>query len=73
MLELPTILEAGIIEGKQREDAKSALVSILIDGLMPAFSELKEIRAPVGKELPEMNRRQLTPEGWTMVSSSPRF
>lgn len=59
MLELPAILEAGMIEGKPREDAKELLLSILVDGLMPAFSELQQIRSSVERGLPEMNRRQL--------------
>lgn len=59
MLELPAILEAGAIEGQQREDTKEALISILIDGLMPAFSELQQIRASMGKGMPVMNRNQL--------------
>jgi hypothetical protein len=59
MLELSTVLEAGMIEGTQREEVKHALVSILIDGLMPAFLKLEEIRASVGQAMPLMNREQL--------------
>ena len=59
MLELSTVLEAGMIEGTQREEVKHALVSILIDGLMPAFVKLEEIRVSVDQEMPLMNREQL--------------
>jgi len=48
-----------MIEGAQREDVKHALVSILIDGLMPAFLKLGEIRASVDQAMPLMNREQL--------------
>lgn len=59
MLEMVTILEAGMIVGAQRDEAKHAIISTLMDGLMPAFLELQQIRASVGKDLPLMNRDQL--------------
>jgi hypothetical protein len=59
MLELPTILEAGMIEGEQRDKVKHALGSILMDGLMPSFSKLREIRASTQKQLPLMDSNQL--------------
>lgn len=59
MVELKTILDATLILGKQREDANNAIMTILVDGLMPAFSELKNIRASVGTDLPSMDRREL--------------
>lgn len=59
MLELSTVLEAGMIQGNKREEVKHALVSILIDGLMPAFLKLSEIRASVEQVMPLMNREQL--------------
>ena len=57
--ELATILDATLIFDKQREDVKSAIMTILTDGLMPAFSELEKIRASDGKALPLMDRREL--------------
>jgi hypothetical protein len=59
LLELTTVLEAGMILGPQREEVKHAIVSILIDGLMPAFLKLEEIRASVGRAIPLMNLEQL--------------
>jgi hypothetical protein len=59
ILELTTVLEAGMILGSQRDEVKHAIVSILMDGLMPAFLKLEEIRASAGKALPLMNLEQL--------------
>lgn len=59
LLELTTVLEAGMILGPQREEVKHAIASILIDGLMPAFLKLEEIRASVGRAIPLMNLEQL--------------
>jgi hypothetical protein len=59
MLELPTILEAGTIEGPRRDEVKHAIVCTLIDGITPAFLKLEEIRASSGKDLPLMNLEQL--------------
>jgi len=59
MTELTTILDATLIVGQQREDVKSAIMTILMDGLIPAFAELEKIRASDGKALPLMDRREL--------------
>lgn len=59
MLELASVLEAGMIEGHQRDEVKHAIVCTLIDGLMPAFLKLEEIRASTGKAMPLMNIEQL--------------
>jgi hypothetical protein len=59
MLELGTILEAGTIFNPRREEVKHSIISILMDGLTPAFLELEQIRASMGKQLPLMNREQL--------------
>jgi len=56
--ELCTIVDASLIFDQQRADAKSAIMTILTDGLMPAFSELQKIRALEGKQLPLMDRRE---------------
>ncbi len=42
----------------EREQLKQAIAAVLIEGLMPAFQHLKNIRASVGQRLPELNRRQ---------------
>ena len=57
--ELCTIVDATVIFGQQREDTKIAIMTILTDGLMPAFAELEKIRAFDGKPLPLMDRREL--------------
>jgi hypothetical protein len=59
ILELRTIVDAGLIFDPEREGVKSAIVSILMDGVMPAFLELEQIRATAGKQIPLMNREQL--------------
>lgn len=57
--ELRTIVDATLIFGQQREDVKSAIMSILTDGLMPAFNELEKIRASKEKRMPLMDEREL--------------
>ncbi len=56
--ELLPIVDAGTIYEPQRKQVKEAITSILVDGLMPAFLELREIRDSVGKDIPLMNRMQ---------------
>jgi hypothetical protein len=57
--ELTEILNATSISGKQRDDVRGKLISILIDGLLPAFKELKEIVAAKSKDIPILDRREL--------------
>src|SRR5438445_6465670 len=57
--ELCTIVDATTIFGQQRENVKSAIMTVLTDGLMPAFAQLEKIRASDGKQLPMMDRRDL--------------
>lgn len=59
MTELSTVLNATMIFGQQREDVNDAIGTILMDGLMPAFRELEQIRAAEGKQLPILDRREL--------------
>jgi hypothetical protein len=42
----------------QREQLKQAIAATLIEGLMPAFERLKNVRASVGQRLTELVRRQ---------------
>jgi hypothetical protein len=58
MLEIEQILQGTLIEGPQREEAKSAIMTILLDGLIPAFMELRTIRAPETVKLPLAERFQ---------------
>ena len=44
MTDLIPLVDAGTIVEPKRQELKDALTSILIEGLMPAFLELKEIR-----------------------------
>jgi len=57
--ELHTIVDATLIVDQQRDDVKSAVTSILLNGLMPAFAELQNIRASHRRPLPLMNQREL--------------
>ncbi len=59
MCELSTILNATMIFGKEREDVNDAIGTILMDGLMPAFRKLEQIRAAEGYQLPILDRREL--------------
>lgn len=58
MLELVSILEGSLIEGEQRQKAKGAIVTIMNDGLIPAFMELRTIRAQETADLPMAERLQ---------------
>jgi len=58
MLELVTILDGSLIGGEQREKARSAIMAVMNDGLIPAFMELRIIRAPETASLPMAERLQ---------------
>jgi hypothetical protein len=58
-LELLDILQATTIFGEERERAKEAIVGVLIDGLTPAFTQFREIRESVAKEMPLLDRYKL--------------
>jgi hypothetical protein len=58
MCELKEVLNATLIFGREREDATDAILTVLFDGLMPAFQELEKIRAAEGKEIPILDRRE---------------
>jgi hypothetical protein len=59
MCELQTILNATSIFGQKREEVNDAIMTILFDGLMPAFHELQGIREAEGKQIPILDRREL--------------
>lgn len=59
MVELPELVDASTIYGKEREALKEAIGAICIDGLMPAFEHLKKIRASTTQTLPELNKKQM--------------
>ena len=58
MLELVSILEGSTICGEQRERARSAIMTVMIDGALPAFLELRSIRSPETANLPVAERFQ---------------
>lgn len=53
---IPKLLDASTIYPPQRDDAKHAIIQLLIEGFMPAFNHLQKIRTLV-RPL-EMDRRQ---------------
>jgi len=53
------LVDASTIFGAEREAVKNAIMTILIEGLMPAFEHLRQIRLSVSTPVPELNRRQL--------------
>src|SRR5947209_6801926 len=59
IMELRAIVDAGTIGDPQREKIKEGITSIVVDGLMPAFMELRNIRASVGQDIPLMDRLQM--------------
>jgi len=59
MLELPTFVDGGNIEGDARTRAKEAILAVLVEGLMPSFLVLQKIRASVGQPLPVMDQTEL--------------
>jgi hypothetical protein len=58
MLEVLDILNGTVIEGQQREKVKTAITTIMMDGLIPAVMELRVIRAPETINLPLAERFQ---------------
>lgn len=58
MTELCTIVEATSIYGEEREELKNAIMTVLIHGLMPAFSQLRKIRESKDNPFPIMDRRE---------------
>lgn len=57
--ELPELIDASLIFDPQRQELKEAIITILMEGLIPAFEHLKRIRASVGQQMPVLNRMQL--------------
>jgi hypothetical protein len=57
--ELRPLVDAGMIGEPLRSDVKESITSILVDGLMPAFLDLREIRASIGRDVPLMNHWKL--------------
>ncbi len=58
MLEMPELVDAGMIFEPQRQQVKEAILTISMEGLLQAFEHLKQIRASVHQTMPELNRKQ---------------
>lgn len=58
ILDLLPIVDAGTIIGEQREKVKDAIGDIVIEGLMPAYLELREIRNAGKSDKPILDQRQ---------------
>lgn len=65
-MEMPMLVDAAMIYEPEREKLKEAVLAISIEGLMPAFEDLKKIRALPMQKIPELSRRQLY-EDFTVV------
>jgi hypothetical protein len=53
------LLGAANIKPEKEEAAKNAIMDILMEGLMPAFADLRKIRESATTPMPEMDRRKL--------------
>jgi hypothetical protein len=60
--ELPELLDATMIFEPERSTVREAILTVMMDGLLPAFEHLKTIRASMGQSLPILNRQQLFEE-----------
>ncbi|MGH9780846.1 MAG: hypothetical protein ACRD33_03420 [Candidatus Acidiferrales bacterium] len=58
MLEVADILGGTMVQGEQREQAKDAIMVVMMDGLIPAFLDLRKIRDPKTTTLPLAERYQ---------------
>ena len=65
-MEMPELVNASTIYEPERQKLKEAILAICVGGLMPAFEDLKKIRASVNQTIPELDRRQLY-ETFTVV------
>ncbi len=56
--EFMELMGATSIFDPERQEAKDALMVLLIEGLLPAYVRLREIRGSTGQQIPVLNRRQ---------------
>jgi hypothetical protein len=56
--ELLELVDASNIHGAGRDKLKESIMTILTEGLMPAFEHLRKIRTSVVSPVPELNRKQ---------------
>jgi hypothetical protein len=64
--EMRELVDASMIREPERQELKEAILRISVDGLMPAFEDLKGIRTSASEAIPELNRRQYY-ESFTIV------
>src|SRR5271154_6851425 len=57
--EILELVAASMIFCTDRGAVKNAIMTVLVEGLMPAFEHLRKIRLSVTDPIPELNRRQL--------------
>lgn len=58
-MELQDVLGGTLIFGDDRTRVSESITTIMLDGLLPSFLELREIRDSVNKELPTLDVYQL--------------
>jgi hypothetical protein len=58
IVEIDPVIGATSLSEAERLKVKHALMAILTDGLVPAFLDLQQIRASVGKKMPVVNREE---------------
>lgn len=56
--ELLELVDASNIHGADRDKLKGSILTILTEGLMPAFEHLRKIRLSAISVVPELNRKQ---------------
>jgi hypothetical protein len=59
MLEVMEILKGTMIEGQRREESTNAIATIMADGLIPTFMEVRSIRESQNQDLPLVEKLQL--------------
>jgi len=59
MLEMSELLDGTTIPEPKRSEVKHAIMTISTEGLLPAFENLKRIRASLTKQMPVLNRKQV--------------
>jgi len=58
IMEISPVVDATSLSSEEREAVKHAIVSVVMDGLVPAFLDLRQIRMSVGKKIPIINREE---------------
>ncbi len=59
LLEIVALVDGTMIFDPAREKLKTAIMTVSMEGLMPAFEHLKRIRASITQQMPVLNRKQL--------------